>query len=416
MSKKSKSIAIKCSYVKMVPLDELSPHPKNPNQHTKEQIERLAKIIEYQGFRNPVKVSTASGYITAGHGRLEAAKLLGMKEVPVDYQHYEDEAQEYADLVADNAIAEWSSLDLSSINTDIGDLGPDFDVEFLGLMNFEVVAADKFDEEAQDEVPEPPKEPKTVLGDLYEFGNHRLLCGDSTSIDAVEKLMDGKKADMVFTDPPYNIASESKNHAKDVSKAMNDLANAEWDKEFEIEPALSTIMTVCADSVTIYVWTSHFLIQKIWDQLNTWCDFTNYCVWEKPNPMPSLSKRHWTWSTELCVYATRGSKRKVNFPDGEHASNVWNFVKKSDGTHPTQKPVELCEHPIKFSSDPNQNILDVFGGSGSTLIACEKTNRSCFMMELDPKYCDVIVSRWCKVTGQTKVKRNGVEMEWDSGV
>jgi len=388
---------IHCAHDKLVPIADLKPHPKNRNNHPDDQITRLAQILEYQGWRQPIKVSRLSGFITAGHGRLLAAQKLGLTEVPVNFQEYDSEAQEYADLVADNAIALWAEIDLSGIKDDIAKL-PDVNLEMLGISAFSI-EPEVIGECDPDEVPENV-EPKTKLGDLYQLGEHRLLCGDSTNIQHVERLMDGQKADMVFTDPPYNIASDSRNHAADVSKAMSDLKDSAWDKDFKIEPALDCLIPVCADSVTIYVWTSQFLIQKIWDHLNAWCDFTSYCVWSKPNPMPSLSKRHWTWSTELCVYATRGSRRKVNFPDQGHASNVWTIAKKSDGTHPTQKPIELCEHPIKFSSDSGQNILDLFGGSGSTLIACEKTNRKCFMMELDPHYCDVIVARYEKFTGE----------------
>lgn len=401
------SMKVNCLFDQMIPIGDVKPHPRNRNRHPEDQIERLAKILKYQGWRYPVKISKLSGYVTSGHGRIEAAKLNGWTEVPVNFQEYENEDQEYADIIADNSIAEWSELSLADINLDIGDLDPGFDIEMLGFKDFHVEPADKYADQDADAIPENV-EPKTKLGDLYLLGDHRLLCGDSTDILQVERLMNGEKADLVSMDPPYNIGSDSKNYAADVSKSMEDLKNSEWDKNFSIEPALDCLIPVVSDSVTIYVWTSQFLIQKIWDHLNAWCDFTSYCVWSKPNPMPSLTKRHWTWSTELCVYGTRGSKRKVNFPEDGHASNVWQFVKKSDGTHPTQKPISLLEHHIKFSSDPGQKVLDLFGGSGSTLIACEKTNRKCFMMELDPHYCDVIVARWEKFTGKTAVLSSSV--------
>jgi DNA modification methylase len=215
--------------------------------------------------------------------------------------------------------------------------------------------------------------------------------------------MGGVKADMVFTDPPYNVASDSKNYAADCSKAMNDLRNAEWDKDFDIKPALVNAINASKDSATYYIWSSHFLIAEIWAILKEYCDFHSYLVWSKPNPMPSLSKRHPTWNTELCAYGTRGSKRKVNFPKDGHFLSCREVVKKSDGTHPTQKPIELIVPIIEFSSAKGQSVLDLFGGSGSTLIACEKTGRHCYMMELDPKYCDVIVKRWEQFTGKKAV-------------
>lgn len=237
----------------------------------------------------------------------------------------------------------------------------------------------------------------------HHVGGHVVMCEDSTSIDVVEKLMNGEKADMVFTDPPYNVASDSVNFASNVSKSMNDLKNSEWDKGFEIEPSILNAITASKDSATFYIWTSHYLFNRIIETLKPFCDFTSYLVWNKPNPMPSLSKRHPTWNTEICVYGTRGSKRTVNFPSNGHFLSCRTVVKKSDGSHPTQKPLELIEPLIEFSSGENQLILDLFGGSGSTLIACEKTNRKCFMMELDPRYCDTIIARWEKYTGKQAV-------------
>ncbi len=387
--------------ITMVSISDIKLNPKNRNKHPAPQIERLCEIIKYQGFRRPVTISKRSGFLSCGEGRYLAAKKLKLDSIPAMYQDYESEEQEYADGIADNAIDKWAELDLTSIMNDLSNLGKDFDHNMLGIDGF-TLNTENVGQCDEDAVPEHV-EPKTKLGDIYTLGNHRLMCGDSTSIDAVEKLMNGEKADMVFTDPPYNIASDSKNYAQDKSKAMKDLANSEWDKNFDITPALSNMRAVGSDNLTLYVWTSQFLIQKIWDHLNDWCDFTNYCVWNKPNPMPSLSKRHPTWNTELCVYGTKGSKRKVNFPDDGHFLSCRTVTKKSDGTHPTQKPIELIEPLILFSSDHGQKVLDLFGGSGSTLIACEKTNRKCFMMELDPHYCDVIVARWEKYTGKTAV-------------
>lgn len=230
------------------------------------------------------------------------------------------------------------------------------------------------------------------------------MCGDSTDAGDVALLMGGKKADMVFTDPPYNVAGESKNYAADVSKSMADLKASSWDKGFDIIPALDRIRESVAENATVYVWTSHWLIGTIWEHLGKWCDYTSYCVWTKPNPMPSLAKRHWTWATELCAYGSVGSKRTVNFPADGHALNWWEDTKSSDGSHPTQKPISICERPILFSSNAGHLVLDLFLGSGSTLIACENTKRICYGMEIDPKYCDVIIKRWEEKTSKKAVK------------
>jgi DNA modification methylase len=218
--------------------------------------------------------------------------------------------------------------------------------------------------------------------------------------------MYGVKADMVFTDPPYNIASDSKNFAADVSKAMKDLSESEWDKDFDIREVLDNILVSIAKNVTVYVCTSHFLASNIWAWMKEWADHYLYCVWSKPNPMPSLAKRHWTWNTELICYATRG-KHTFNFPKEGHALSTWTINKKNGDTgHPTEKPVEVPAMAISHSSKENDVVLDLFGGSGSTLIACEQLNRKCYMAELDPHYCDVIIQRWENLTEGKAVRIN----------
>ena len=218
--------------------------------------------------------------------------------------------------------------------------------------------------------------------------------------------MDGVKADMVFTDPPYNIASDSKNFASDVSKAMKDLSESEWDKDFDIREVLDNILVSIAKNATVYVCTSHFLASEIWAWMKEWADHYSYCVWSKPNPMPSLAKRHWTWNTELICYATRG-KHTFNFPKEGHALSTWTINKRNGDTgHPTEKPVEVPATAVSHSSKEKDVVLDLFGGSGSTLIACEQLNRKCYMCELSEHYCDVIISRWEQFTGEKAVKIN----------
>ena len=393
----------KAQKIEFIDPELIVPWEKNVNQHSDEQINKLCKLIEHNGFRDPLIISKRSGFLICGHGRLICAKKLKLQSVPVIYQDFRDEAEEYQFMVAHNAIAKdsWASLNLSKINTDIIDLGPDFDISMLAIKDFVIEPIEKFDPQSdEDEVPEVVH-PITRQGDIWLLGNHRLMCGDSTMIDDVEKLMNGEKADMVFTDPPYNIASDSKNIASSVSKSMNDLKNSEWDKNFIIEDALNNIVPFIENG-SIYVWTSHFLFQRIMDHLKSFTKFQCWCVWSKPNPMPSLMKRHWTWNMEICCYATIG-KHVFNASEGKHDLALWSFNKKSDGSHPTQKPIELCEHPIIKSSNEKSLIMDLFLGSGSTLIACEKTSRKCYGMELDEKYCDVIINRWQNYTGKKAV-------------
>ena len=198
---------IKATDIIQVKVSELIPYEKNMNKHTPEQIDRLIKLIEYQGFRDALIVQKGTNIIAAGHGRWEAAKKMGLEKVPVTYQEFESEAQFYAFVVSHNAIAKdsWASLDLSAVNTEMLDLGPDFDISLLGIKDFVIEPIEKFEAQSdEDEVPEVVH-PITRRGDIWLLGNHRLMCGDSTLIDDVEKLMNGEKADMVFTDPPYSL-------------------------------------------------------------------------------------------------------------------------------------------------------------------------------------------------------------------
>jgi DNA modification methylase len=204
--------------------------------------------------------------------------------------------------------------------------------------------------------------------------------------------MNGRKADVVFTDPPYNVGGESRNFAADVSKSMRAIADAPWDQDFDVRSMLSTVKHFSAEWATIYICTSHFLFGEIYAGLRDWATFVSYCVWNKPNPMPSLSKRHWTWNSELIVYATR-SGHVFNFPNVGHAYSVWTINKCSDGTHPTQKPIELVVYALSHSSDTDAIVFDPFLGSGTTLIAAHRQSRTCYGIEIEPKYCDVILKR-----------------------
>lgn len=384
---------IRCLFDKMVPIRELKPHPKNRNKHPEEQLRRLADILDYQGWRYPIKVSKLSGLITSGHGRLEAAQLLGLKEVPVNYQEYESEEQEYADLTADNAIALWAEIDLAGINSDLGDLGPDFNIDMLGLKDFVLEPADKLEPGCdEDEVPEHV-EPKTKLGDIYLLGQHRLMCGDSTSIDAVEKLMDGEKADMVFTDPPYGM---------NLNTAFADSFGAPTDKTYFTRET-KNYKPVHGDNSEFNFLDSYALVESIEEQF--WWGADYYCnhlpkngswfVWNK-RTTEGLEKMHGN-HFELC-WSRQKHQREIAHITW---SGMYGHHKINDGekkVHPTMKAIKLIEW--FFDKFKGEKVIDLFGGSGSTLIACEKTKRKCFMMELDPHYCDVIVARWEKYTGK----------------
>lgn len=384
---------IRCAHDAIVPVNELKPHPKNRNKHPVEQIERLAKILEYQGWRYCVKVSKQSGFVTAGHGRIEAAKHLGWDKVPVNYQDYDDDAQEYADVQADNAIASWAELDLSSINFDITDLGPDFDIDLLGIENFVLEPAEKLDPQCdEDEVPEHV-EPKAKLGDIYKLGNHRLMCGDSTSIDAVEKLMDGEKADMVFTDPPYGVDYDGGAKSKR-RKIENDESTDIYDG------ALPMLYAFTQDKAALYIWHAAGYADMASKLASHDFSIRSQIIWNKNQAQFGALSAQYKQKHEPCFYCfKKGCAPNWYGPTNE--VTVWDMKRESKNEfHPTQKPVELSERALTNSSKEKDRVLDLFGGSGSTLIACEKTNRKCFMMELDPHYIDVIIARWEKYTGK----------------
>lgn len=399
------TIKVHCAYDKLVNIDELISHDKNRNKHPQDQIHRLAEILQYQGIRRPVQVSNRSGKITAGHGMIEALRLIKCKEVPVSYQDFDSDEQEYAHVQADNAIALWAELDFSEINEDIGDLGPDFDIDLLGIKDFEIEVADKGQCD-EDEVPEHV-EPKTKLGDIYQLGNHRLMCGDSTSIDVVDKLMNGQKAELLWTDPPYGVSYTEKNEwLNSIGKPMarpNAIANdSQTPKEMNELwfTVLSNAHTVLSDKCSYYISSPQGgdLMMMMMSIIRAGLQLKHMLIWVKNNHV--LGRCDYNYKHEPILYGWKDGGTHEFYGRGRCKTSVWDFNKplKND-LHPTMKPVELIEESILNSADYGSNVLDLFGGSGSTLIACEKTNRKCFMMEIDPHYCDVIVARWEKYTG-----------------
>ena len=392
---------VRCAFDKLVDLDELIAHPKNRNKHPDDQIKRLAEILKYQGWRYPVKVSNRSERVTSGHGRILAAKLAGWKQVPVNYQDYDSDEQEYADVQADNAIASWAELDLSGINSDIGDLGPDFDIDLLGIKDFVLEPAELIPQCDEDAVPEHV-EPRTKLGDVYQLGRHRLMCGDSTSIDAVENLMGGEKADMVFTDPPYGMRLDTDYTTMGGSSKKHAPVLGDGD---DFTPELINTVFASAPSATeVFMWGADYYAEHLPNKNDG-----AWLVWDKRSSPEDIGKMDGQFGSafELCWSMKKHSREMIRLT---RPTSFWRGDETS--VHPTQKPVGLVEWIFERYGKPN--VLDLFGGSGSTLIACEKTNRRCFMMELDPKYCSVIVERWCKYTGQEAylLNEDGTQTAW----
>ena len=364
----------------------LIPYARNSRTHSDEQIAQIAASIKEFGWTNPILIDGDNGII-AGHGRLSAARKLGHEEVPVIELKDLTETQRKAYIIADNRLALNAGWDNEMLTIELNDLMADgFALDILGfdpkelaaLLEPEVVEG-LTDEDA---VPDIPDEPKTKLGDIYQLGNHRLMCGDSTSVDAVQTLLEGQRADMVFTDPPYNVAFNGRSGKFDVIK-NDDLPDDQF-AQF-IQDWLQTFEAFRPNSYYICCnWAFYGILQSALKP--------KACiVWAKNVFGLGRGYRH---QHEFIVFDG------LIDPDIKNESDLWNIAKDSKYVHPTQKPVAISERAIKNSTKSKNIVLDYFGGSGSTLIACEKQNRQARVMELDPKYCDVIVKRWEDFTGK----------------
>jgi DNA modification methylase len=369
-------------------VDKLIPYAKNARTHSDEQVAQIAGSIKEFGFNNPVLVDKDNSVI-AGHGRLMAARKLGMDKVPVVQLGHMTEAQRKAYVLADNRIALNSGWDTGMLSLELQDLKDDIDLSLLGFDPDELDALLNPIEETEgltdeDAVPDVPDEPKTKLGDIYILGNHRLMCGDSTSITDVETLMDGNPVDLIFTDPPYNVAFNGRSGKHDVIKNDN---LSESDFETFIGEVCNTIKAI--DPKAYYIWCNWNFYGILQGKL----DYKTCIVWAKNVFGMGNGYRH---QHEFCLF--NGKIDEVI----KNESDLWEVKKDRNYVHPTQKPVALSVRAfgnhIKLL-----NVLDLFGGSGSTLIGAEQTGRKAYVMELDPKYCDVIVQRWEEFTGKKAV-------------
>ena len=367
---------------KKTPVDQLIPYANNARTHSEEQILKVASSIKEFGFINPVIIDGENGII-AGHCRVESAKRLGMTEVPTLEVKHLSEAQKKAYILADNRLAEDAGWDEELLRIELEGLAElDFDLDSIGfdISELDDIFPDEYDGEADGEIIEPPADPIAKLGDIYLLGRHRLMCGDSTKEEDVAKLMNGNKADMVFTDPPYGFNYVKKSNGQFIK---ND--GIEFEQIIADALALVDVDTayVCGDAKT----AGAFL------RATSCLGEPKTCiVWSKPiqHRMHRYEPCHefvWYWGDNGPPF---------------YGTNVYEAKRAIEKYHPTVKPVELVEYCISSHGD-KMLVLDLFGGSGSTLIACEQLNRTCYMMELDPAYCDVIINRWQTLTGQQAV-------------
>ncbi len=378
-----------------VEIEKLIPYKNNARTHSDEQIEKIAKSMKEFGFINPVLVDGNLNVI-AGHGRILGAKKLGMKEVPCLFIEDLTEEQKRAYIIADNRLAEDAGWDKELLKIELEDLkNMNFDITLTGFeledfdfsMDETEVIEDEFDETV-------PEEPTSKKGEIYKLGKHFLMCGDSTDINDVEKLMNGVKADMLLTDPPYNVDYEGGTGLT----IQNDNMDDETFREF-LRVSFFNANSVMKEGAVFYIWHAdsegynfrgacHDIGWKV-RQCLIWCKNTLV-----------MGRQDYHWKHEPCLYGWKEGASHLWASDRKQTT-VLEFDRPSvSKEHPTMKPVGLFDYLIKNNTKKDDIVLDLFAGSGTSIIACEQNGRIAYSMELDPKYVDVIISRWEKLTGQ----------------
>ena len=389
---------------------KLIPYAANSRTHSDAQVAQIAASIKEFGWTNPILVS-GDNSIIAGHGRLMAARKLDMEEVPVIVLDHLSKAQQRALVIADNQLAMNAGWDMNMLKAEIEDLNLEnfnlellgFDDDFLDGLLETAPSGGKTDEDA---VPEVPETPKTVLGDVWVMDKHRLMCGDSTSVTAFDQLMDGAKADMIFTDPPYGMsygggraAGSTKKGA--LVKAHGMIINDDLqgnDLIALVRDAIATSSSLMKEGGGLYACFTWRTYAEFEAGLESCGYKVKACiVWDKKSI--GLGNSNYRPQHEFIFYC--GGQ----WYGDKSESDVWHMSRGATGkyVHPTQKPVELVERALSNSSKAGDIVIDCFGGSGSTLIACEKNNRHSRLMELDPKYCDVIIKRWQDFSGKVAI-------------
>ena len=433
--------------VEMRNIETLKPYPHNPRKNEM-AVDAVAKSIKAFGFKVPIVIDRDS-VIIAGHTRLFAAQKLGLSDVPCVIASDLTPAQAKAFRIADNKTAELAEWDFDSLQVELKDLvAADLDLGTLAFSNEElekILGPDYFGNaglQDPDYVPEPPDKAITQPGDLWLLGDHRLLCGDSSKTEDVDRLLDGAKIQLVNTDPPYNVSVAPRSNNASVAAAasgaymgqqgmdaairkggahatttkmrpkdrplVNDFIS---DEQFEkmLRLWFGNIQRVLEPGRSYYIWGGY---SNIWNYPNALkaCElyFSQMIIWVKEHPV--LTRKDFMGNHEWCFYGWKEGAAHYFTPEIHNATDVWSVKKVNPQSmiHLTEKPVELAVRAMTYSSRPGENVLDLFGGSGSTLIAAEKTGRRAFLMEIDPLYCDVIVKRWEEFTGKKAEHVTGI--------
>ncbi len=434
-------IPVYCRYDEIRKTVDLQENPQNPNHHPEDQIERLAEIIRGTGWRAPITVSTLSGLIVKGHGRLAAAKKAGFSEVPVELQHYDTPEQEKADLIADNRIAELADLNQDDLKNLLSELeSANYDMAMTGYNSDEIDAmfADSMDLQEDEDFDIDAELSKPAFsrdGDIWTLGRHRLICGDSTDSAVTERLMGNERANLCITDPPYNVDYSGKSARVTQKQIENDhMENGQF-YDF-LAAVFRNIETALRDDASIYVFhadTEGRNFRAAFADAGFYLSGT--CIWVKNTIV--LGRSPYQWQHEPCLFGWKAKGKHLWFAGRKETTvweldddtadappvipevptTVWRFDKPAHSRlHPTMKPIPLLQYPLKNSSKRGDLILDPFGGSGSTLMACEQSGRACYTIELDPKFVDVIVRRYVAHAGPVGVSllRGGTSIPYAS--
>ena len=436
-----------------VEIAELKPYERNAKQHPKEQVDKIGRSIERLGFISPCLIDQEYNVI-AGHGRILAAKQIGWERVPCVFVEGLTEEERKAYIIADNRLTELGDWDMDILQAELAALAEaDFDISITGFdsnMQFDDAMGQITEDGWTEAEEEPAEEPRSRIGDIYQLGRHRLMCGDSTDPEMVEALMDGATADLLLTDPPYGVSYEDKidslnrwrdKEHKNRKKGEQRIAGDETEKDLDqmIGKALKNADGVMKPGAVFYIWHQGrgYDLFKRAIEAQGW-SIKQILIWVKNTFVPGM--QDYQWKHEPCIYGWKDgaahyfidSRKQTTVieelrPDIEHMkkdemkallekifdeeqikTTVIHEQKpvKSD-LHPTMKPIRLMARQIRNSSREGETVLDLFGGSGSTLIACEEMGRTCYTMEYDPHYTDVIVDRWEQFTGEKAVKIGG---------
>jgi len=398
-TKKDKSNA---PVIEMISTSILIPYARNSRTHSKEQVAQIAGSIREFGFTNPVLIDEKNGII-AGHGRVMAAHTLELEEVPAIRLTHLSETQKRAYVIADNKLALNAGWDEEMLGLEITDLmGEDFDISLLGFTGDELadlLAETTEGETDPDEVPDTPEIAVTVPGDIWILGKHRLLCGDSTSIDHLQKLTMGLSVDMWLTDPPYNVAYEGKTN--EALKIKNDEMDDDSFRKF-LRDAYVAADAVMKQGAVFYIWHADSEGFNFRGAAKDAGWKVRQClIWEKQTMV--MGRQDYHWKHDPCLYGWKDGASHLWATDRKQTT-ILKFDRPSrNGEHPTMKPVALFEYLMLNNTKGGDIVLDSFGGSGTTIIAAEKNGRLGYCMELDPKYCDVIVKRWQDFTGKQAI-------------